>query len=514
MNCSPPEEGSSNARVGQPPNASFLCAAGPRVDLKGRSIRGGAATLLGQGAKVVLQTARIVVLARLLTPEDYGLIAMVTAFTHFVMMFRDIGLSMATVQKAEITHSQVSTLFWINATLGLGLTLVVAALAPVLVWFYGEPRLMWITLALGTVFIFSGLTIQHQALLRRQMHFGTLAVIEIASMTVGAAVAIGAAYLGAGPWSLVLFHIVGMGTLLIGFWTACGWRPGLPARGSGVRSMLTFGVDVTSFNVINYFSRNMDKILLGRFYSAGVLGLYSKAYQILMLPINQIRGPLTAVAIPALSRLQTEPSTYRGYYRKLAVILAFLSMPLMAFIAVCSESVIRLLLGEQWVGATNIFRVMAITAFIQTVATTRGAVLLSLGKSRRYLKWGMINAVFTVTSFVIGIPWGAIGIAISYAVVNYVILLPSFWYCFRETPVSAATFLEAISLPMVASLVMAVVVFLSYSSMRGQPDAVSVGVCLVVGLLAYLTVLALMPGGSRMLRDFVSYASFLVQRKR
>jgi PST family polysaccharide transporter len=514
MNNSPPEEEPSSSQPGQVKGADFLDAEGLKADLKWRSVRGGAATLLGQVAKMALRTARIVILARLLTPEDYGLIAMVAAFTNFVMMFRDIGLSMATVQKAEVNHSQISTLFWINAALGLTLTLAVAALAPVLVWFYGEPRLIWVALALGAVFVFSGLTIQHQALLRRQMHFGTLAVIDIASMAVGATVAVAAAYFGAGYWSLVLFHLAGVGSLAIGVWTACGWRPGLPVRRPGIRSMLTFGAHVTSFNVINYFSRNVDKILLGRSYGPEMTGLYSKAYQILMLPVNQIRGPLTAVAIPALSRLQTEPSRYRGYYSKLAMILAFLSMPLMAFTAVCSESIILLLLGSKWIGATEIFRVMAVTGFIQAVAGTRGLVMLSMGQSRRYLTWGVINAVFTVVSFVIGLPWGAIGIALSYAILNYIIVLPSFWYCFRGTPVSVATFLEAISLPIIASLCMAAVVFFCHSSVSRQPAAVSVGVCFVVGLLAYLTVLALMPGGIAMLKEFISYAKLLAAKRR
>ncbi|UCG57801.1 MAG: oligosaccharide flippase family protein, partial [Phycisphaerales bacterium] len=257
----------------------------------------------------------------------------------------------------------------------------------------------------------------------------------------------------------------------------------------------------------------LDKILLGRFHGSGVLGLYSRAYQILMLPINQIRGPLTAVAIPALSRLQTEPHRYKEYYSKWALILAFLSMPLMVFTAVCSESIVRLLLGSKWTGVTDIFRVMAITAFIQTAGTTKGAVLLSLGKSKRYLIWGVINALFTISAFVVGLPWGAIGIALSYAAVNYVILLPSLWYCFRETPVSVATFLEAVSLPMIASICTGVVVFFFYSSLSGQSDAVSVGICFIVGLLVYLSLLALMPGGIRTLRNFISYGPILFQKR-
>ncbi len=143
-----------------------------KADLKGRSVRGGAVTMAAQGIKFFLQIGSTVVLARLLTPEDFGLIAMVTAVTGFVMMFKDMGLSMATVQRAEIDHAQISTLFWINVVLSLAFMLLTATLAPAIAWFYSEPRLTWITLALAGAFIFSGFTVQHQALLRRQMNFG------------------------------------------------------------------------------------------------------------------------------------------------------------------------------------------------------------------------------------------------------------------------------------------------------------------------------------------------------
>ena len=287
-----------------------------KADLKGRSVRGGAVTMAGQGVRFFLQMGSTVVLARLLTPQDFGLIAMVTAVTGFVMMFKDMGLSMATVQRAEVNHAQISTLFWINVTLSLGVMLVTAALAPAIAWFYGEPRLTWITLALAGAFIFGGLTIQHQALLRRNMRFGTLALIGIISMVMGIVAAIIAAWYGAGYWALVIMQLAGAITGAIAVWVVCGWRPGLPVRRSGVREMLAFGGNLTGFNVINYFARNADNLLIGKFWGSGPLGLYSKAYGLLMLPLRQINAPLSAVAIPALSRLKDEPERYRNYYIK------------------------------------------------------------------------------------------------------------------------------------------------------------------------------------------------------
>jgi len=469
--------------------------------------------MAAQGLKFFLQMGSTVVLARLLTPQDFGLIAMVTAVTGFVMMFKDMGLSMATVQRAEVNHGQISTLFWINVGLSLCVMLVTAALAPTIAWFYGEPRLTWITLALAGAFIFGGLTVQHQALLRRQMQFRALAIVEIVSMSVGIVTAIIAAWYGAGYWALVIMQLAGAIAGAIAVWVVCGWRPGWPRRCSGVREMLAFGGNLTGFSVINYFARNADKILIGKLWGSGQLGLYSKAYGLLMLPINQIRGPLTSVAIPALSHIQGDPKRYTSYYTKLILLLSFISMPLIVFLAICSRSIIHLLLGEQWLGASRIFQILAIAAFIQPVASTRGLVLLSLGQSGRYLKWGILNALVVVTSFAVGIRWGAIGVASAYAVANYLILFPSLWYCFRLTPISIATFLKAIARPAVASLAIALAMLLAHPFLVNRPDTIVIGGCFVIGSLAYLLTWVVLPGGLQVLRDFYSYVSLVFREQ-
>jgi len=482
-------------------------------DLKERSVRGGAVTMAGQGAKFLLRMSSTVILARLLTPEDYGLIAMVAVLTNFVMMFKDIGLSTATIQRAEINQKQISTLFWINVVVSLVIMLVMTAMAPVISWFYGRPRLTLVTIALSGTFIFSGLTIQHQALLRRQMHFGKLAVIDISAMLVSVIVAVVSAWYGAGYWALVIMQLVSAISIAVGVWIACDWRPGLPRRGAGVGSMLAFGGNITSFNFINYFARNADNILLGRFWGAGVLGLYNRAYSIMMLPISQIRGPLTSVAIPALSHIQNDPVRYKKYYVKLVTLLAFITMPLMAFLFVCSDEVVNLLLGGKWSGVIVIFKILCIVAFIQPVSTTWGLVLVSLGQTRRYLILGAMNSVGIVMSFVFGLPWGAIGVAIAYAVANYVFLIPTLWYSFRSSPISMKDFFTAITRPLAASLFIGAAVFCGRWFLANWPDAAVVGACLGIGLLAYIIALILIPGGCMALREFFSYASVLFGRE-
>ena len=402
-------------------------------------------TVAAQGASFFLQMASTVVLARLLTPQDFGLIAMVTAITGFVSMFKDMGLSMATVQKAEINHSQISTLFWINVALSLGIMLITVVLAPVIAWFYGEPRLTWITLALASAFIFGGLTVQHQALLRRNMRFGTLALIAIISMLVSILAAIIAALYGAGYWSLVLRQLANAMVGMIAVWLACRWWPGLPVRRSGVRSMMAFGANLTGFNIVGYLAQNIDNILIGKFLGAVPLGLYNRAYQLLLLPVRQINQPMEAVAIPALSRLQQEPSKFRSYYRKGLTLAVMFGMPIVAFLFVVADKVILIVLGQQWLGSVPIFRALGLAAFVGTTNSLgTGVIFVALGNVRRQFLAALVRSFFLVVAFCIGLHWGAIGVAAAYSIYSVLSRMPTVVVCFWGTCLKLADFLGSI----------------------------------------------------------------------
>jgi PST family polysaccharide transporter len=337
------------------------------------------------------------------------------------------------------------------------------------------------------------------------MRFIRLGIIEVVGLLVGATVAIVSAWRGAGYWSLVFMQLAMAGTVAIGVWIASDWRPGWPRRRTGSRSMLAFGRDITGFHVINYFARNSDRIFIGRFCGSGILGLYSKAYSLLMLPINQITGPLASVAMPALSRIQKYPDRYVSYYTKLILLLSFISMPLTVFLAVSAKSIIHLLLGEQWLGVIAIFQILAISAFIQPVWSTVGLVLISMGQSGRLLKFGVFNGLVVVTSFAIGISWGAIGVASAYVMASYLILFPSLWYCFRLTPISIATFLKAVARPAIASLIMGSVILLFHPVLSKQIHIVVVCTNFAIGFSAYFFAWCLMPGGIQLLRGFYGY---------
>ena len=422
-------------------------------DLRGQSIRGGSVTLLAQGLRFVLQMASTMLLARLLTPADFGLVAMVTVITGFVELFMDLGLAMATVQRAKITQLQVTTLFWINLSVAVALMAVTIAIAPSIVWFYGEPRLQPITVVLATAFVVGGLGVQHQALLRRRMRFTTLASIEISSNLVGASAAVAAALLDLGVWSLVVQRLVA------GVWTSCalwlrsGWRPSFGFDWAAVRPMLALGGHLTGFNTINYFARNADNMLIGRWWGPQALGLYSRAYQLLLLPLHQINNPISSVAIPALSRLQGDPERLRSFYLQALALAVAVTMPLAVSMMVLSDEVVLIVLGPQWGDAAILFRLLAGAVLVRPACNTAGWLHVATGRTHRMLRWGIAYSTLVVLSFVIGIPYGPKGVASCYSAAMLLQAAPCLWFATRGTRITLRDVGRALTPPTVSAFV-------------------------------------------------------------
>lgn len=405
-------------------------------DLRRKSIHGAATTLLGQVSKVVLRLGSTAVLARLLTPEDYGLIAMTTVVTGFAGLFKDAGLTQATIQRQHIRHDQVSTLFWINVALGCVISLVLAAISPLVAMLFREPRLSAVTSLIGLTFALSGLVVQHQALLRRQMRFTLLAGIEILAMAGGIAMAVGLAYAGFRHWSLVALNVGAVLINVVAVWIAVPWWPGKPRRGTGVMPMLRFGSDVLTFNIVNYFSRHADNLLIGWYWGPVPLGLYEKAYSLLMLPITQFNGPMAAVAVPTLSRAGVEPARFRRFFVSALRAIAGAGVPVVLGLSLFAEELIAVWLGPQWAASARLFRLLSVAALSSALSNPMGWMLISAGLTRRYRTLGFLTAPLIVASFALGLPYGAEGVAIAYSSVMIVVTVPAWWWAVQGTPVS------------------------------------------------------------------------------
>jgi O-antigen/teichoic acid export membrane protein len=460
-------------------------------DLAGRSARGGAVILAAQGCKFVLSTAAAILLARLLAPEDYGLIGMVAIIVGFLGMFQYLGLSTATVRWAELNHSQVNALFWMNIGLSAAIMVLTLASAPLVAWFYHEPRLIGITAGYAVIVLLTGLSIQHEAILMRQMRFGVTAVIEIAAMAIGLCVATIAAWSGAGYWALVINQFVLALVSIVGVWTACKWRPGLPARGADVRSMLSYGGNLTGFNMMSYFSRNVDNALIGKFWGPYQLGIYSRAYQMLLMPMAQINGPLMSVAVPALSRLADSPARYRAAYIKILEKIAMVTMPGVVFMIATSDWLVVFLLGALWLFTTQ-------------------------GRARELFLWGIVSAVIAVLSIITGLPWGATGVAASYAATDLCITTPLlFWYAGRRGPVRSADFYRTIAPAVAASLCSLAALLVSRPWLEVWSHQIArLGVAFVMTIAVSLLVFAAIPAGRLAMRSFKETLMLFWKRER
>ena len=486
-----------------------------KTNLGRRTARGGVVAIGSQGLKFVFTIGATSIMARLLTPADYGLIGMVAFVTGFVSMYKDLGLSTATIQRSEISSEQISTLFWVNILLSLGIAVLTAAIAPLVAWFYKEPQLTSITMVTAMGFIISGLAVQHEALLRRQMRYFALASIGLASMVMGYAVGIFLAWRGFRFWALVLSQLAVATTTTLLTVIFCRWMPGLPKRNTGVRAMIKFGGNLTGFTTINYFSRNLDNLLIGRVWGAQQLGLYSRAYQLMGLPIEQINEPIGSVAVPSLSRLRESPESYRRAYLRMLEKIALLTMPCVALMIATSDWIIRIVLGPQWTGTTRIFVLLGITGLFQPIANTTGWLLISQGRTNHLLKWGLMSGPLIMGAIVVGLPWGAVGVAASYALARVCIVDPLlYWFVGRSGPVRTSDFYKTIA-PFVLAAVCALLAALAFRRWSSIDSGIwTILICGIIIATTTFLVLAILPAGRKALYDVKSSSLLLFSRGR
>jgi len=325
-------------------------------DLKQRTLRGGLAKVCSQGTNFLLRVGSLMILARLLTPKDFGLVGMVTAVIGIFNVFKDFGLSTATVQRQNVTQEESSTLFWINILVGVVLGLVALGLGPFVAKFYHEPRLVGVTAVLASGFVFNAAGVQHSALLQRQMRFTTISMIDIIALFVSTSTGIGMALAGYGYWSLAATTVITPLVYSIGVWIAAKWIPGRPRRHTGIGSILRFGGTLTANGIVMYIASNLEKVLLGRFWGVDAIGIYGRAYQLINIPTDNLNSSAGEVAFAALSRVQHQPSKLRSYFLKGYSLVVSLTLPITIACALFADSMILVFLGAKWKEAAPVFR--------------------------------------------------------------------------------------------------------------------------------------------------------------
>ena len=479
-------------------------------DLHRRSLRGGAVAMISQGGNVTTQVISTIVLARILLPEDFGLVAMVSAITGYVAIFVDLGTRDAVAQHPRLNAGEASALYWLTAATGLAFALITVFCAPLIASFYGAPKLKAITMAMSVPIMLSGLYYQQYALMRRALMFRKLAIIDISGNAIGTALAILLAHLGYGYWALVWKPAITAFVTAGGVWVTCGWWPGRPSFTQGVRVMIRFGLNVTGFIIADTVSRSMDRVALGHNYGPRELGFYQNALNVYDNAANVSAAPLHNVATATLSKLRDDLDALRRAWSTALSSLAFFAAPAFAVLAVVGQDLVVLLLGPKWKTAGTILSVLALRGPGQVVANTHSWLHVAAGRPDRWRRWGVLNCGFTIIALLCGLRYGSIGVAASYAILVYIITVPSILYAGQPLGIRTKDVLVAVGPQVVCALATAGFGF-ALREMLFEGISVPVRLVLLCFLCCafYLTVIVL---GFRMTKPLAVAASLLHRR--
>jgi PST family polysaccharide transporter len=480
-------------------------------ELRRLAVRGAAATLSGATLSLAIRVFPTLFLARLLTPSDFGVVAMVTTFSLLLTSFGTSGFSEAVIQPEEMNRFQASNLFWITCAIGLILTVGFAASGPLLARFFRNPPVARVAVAVSVAIFISAVATIHTALLKRGMRFIAVSVNDFVALVVYSAVGILLALRGWGYWALVGAIVTQALSATIGAWWLCRWIPGLPRRGVGTRSLLRFAANVYGRFSANYFARNFDNLLVGWQFNAAALGYYKKAYDLFALTASQLTAPLHNVALAALSRLKEDPARFKRYLANSLGIVAFVGMAVGADLTLVGRALVRLVLGPKWSESARIFELFGPGIGIMLLYSTIGWIHLSIGKPGRWLRWTLFESAATALLFVLALPWGPAGIAVAWSVSYWVLSIPAFWYAGRPIGFGVSSLIAAVWKFGAASVLagLATAVILRGTPFWGTPPGANaaLGAIIIISALfvtLYLGTVILLHWGYAPLRQFAS----------
>lgn len=428
-------------------------------NLRTRTISGVSWSAVSQAVTQVFAFTISIVLARLLGPKAYGLIGMVTVFTGFAALFGGLGLGAAIVQRKDLEPRHLNTAFWVNVAFGSAITLLMAAMAPLVAWFYREPLLAPLTAIIALRFVMDGLQVVQAAVLNREMRFRALAAINIGSSVISGIVGLGMALGGMGVWSLVAQTLGSSAAQLFILWRLADWRPRWSFDWLACKELFGFSASFLGFDVVNYWARTLDQLLIGRFVGAGALGIYSRAYSLMLLPLNQVSRVVGSVMFPAMSAIQDDKPRVKRAYLKAIGIISFITFPMMVGLFVVANHFVLALLGTQWSEVIPILKLFCWVGLIQSVLATVGWIYTSQGRTRLYFTMGVIGASACLVAFVIGVHWGVMGVAWAYSVTTAIVLFPFFTIPARLIDLSFWEAARSLSATFFCSLAMGLIVW-------------------------------------------------------
>lgn len=459
-------------------------------DLKSQVASGVLWSGIGRILQQVIQFGLSVLLARLLSPGDYGLMAMVMVFTSFAGMLADAGFSTALIQRKDLNEVHGYTVFWITFLIGVILLVVTFLLAPILAEFYQSPALTDIFRVISITFLIGAFGNVPSAILQREMRFREIAKIETVAPLLSGALAIGMAIRGAGVWSLVAQPLLAAAiTTVLRCWT-CRWLPKMVFCPKALKEIWGFSGHMFGFYFINYWSRNADNLIIGKFFGAVSVGLYSRAYGLMLLPITQINGAINQIMLPALCGIQDDKPRVARIYLRVVGMISLLSCPMMLGLFVVADPFVLSLYGEKWRGVIPILQVFSLVGLIQSLVSSCGLLLQSQGRSDLLFYWWSLFNMLFIGSFLIGAWLGSVlSVAVCYAIANLIYSGPALVVSGRAVDLPARKIVSAMAGPFLAALAMALVVYAVKCFLPGSwSPGLTLALLLSVGTVTYAAV--------------------------
>ncbi len=436
-------------------------------------------------AVLIFQLASTIVLARLLSPHDFGIVAMVLALVGFAPLLIDLGTSEASVQKTHISRTEISTLFWLNISIGGALSILLAGGGSLIALIFGEPALTNIALVLSLTFITAAMSAQHYALMRRTMQFRRIAIIDISANVVGSIVSISMAMTDWGYWSLVAKPIVVSGLSAIGIWLSCPWVPGRPQVTPAVKKMVGLGLGVTGFTVTDTLARSADRLAIGYFYGAGPLGYFQTAVNTYNNLLGVLTEPMHNIAVSYLSKLKNDTDDLKRSWAAALSSLSFFSAGAFAVLAVNAQDFVVILLGQKWAPAGLLLCILAIRGIADSIERTLGWIHVAIGRADRWTRWGCLSAACQLIALIAGLPFGIIGVTVAYAIVMFGLCVPALVYAGQPIGITWKDVHKAIGPQTIAGLLTVAIGFAASETILADLSAlvrffVSAPTCLIV----------------------------------
>lgn len=415
------------------------------AELRHKVLSGSAWTLSANISSQAISFLVTVVLARLLTPNDFGVVAISAVFTGVITLFQDVGMGAALIQRKDIDEDYLSTSFTVSLLAGVFLAFCLAAASPLVAWFYNEPVLRNIILVSSIGFLLSPFTSIHTSILAKELQFKKVALITLGTQAASGSISVILALSGSGVWSMVLGKILSQPVIIPVVWAVVRWRPRPRIVMKCFRDLFGFSSHLLAFNLMNFFARNLDNLIIGKYLGAQALGYYSVAYNLMLKPLQLISWSIGKVLFPVFSSIQDDPRQTRAVYLKIIRSISLLTFPMMTGLFMVAEEFIVSVYGETWSQAILPLKLLCVVGAVQSIGTTGGVIFNSQGRSDLTLRIGFASALLIIAGFIIGIQWGLLGLIMAYIAASIPVFFLGQFFVNRLIGLDMASLFSALS---------------------------------------------------------------------